>query len=303
MAANKEETVKPNVEEQQYLKLIERIIDNGKYRLDRTKVGTRAVFGTTMRFDLSNNKLPLLTTKRTFWRGIAVELLWIISGATDAKTLNAQRIKFWNANGTREFLDNRGLTEYEVGDLGPVYGFQWRHFGAKYVDCHTDYTGQGVDQLANCIKLLKTNPYSRRIIMSAWNPADLDKMALPPCHMFCQFFVHEEDEIKYLSCQLYQRSGDMGLGVPFNIASYALLTHLVAQICGMKAYEFIHVIGDTHVYVNHIEPLAEQLKRDPYPFPTLEIDSSITDIDDFKYEHLKLKNYKCHRTIKMDMAT
>ena len=242
----------------QYLNLVRDIIDHGVRRADRTGrlrrplcpptlssapvahaqrgppalhgghdcasgTGTLAKFGCQMRFNLRNDRFPLLTTKRVFWRGVAEELLWFISGKTDAKTLQDKDIHIWDGNGSRAYLDSIGLAQREEGDLGPVYGFQWRHFGAKYVDMHTDYTGQGVDQLAELIKAIKTKPYDRRLILSAWNPAALPEMALPPCHMFAQFFVADGE----LSCQMYQRSCDMGLGVPFNIASYALLTRCV----------------------------------------------------------------------------
>src|SRR3990167_7652386 len=279
-------------DEHQYLDLIERLIHQ-PVRPDRTGVGTHSLFAPqNLEFSLLNNTIPLLTTKRTFWKGIVLELLWLISGSTDAKVLDSQDIKFWNANGSREFLDKRGL-DYEEGDLGPVYGFQWRHFGAKYIDCKTDYSNQGVDQLTECINLIKNDPDSRRIIMSAWNPADLNKMALPPCHMLCQFYVDGE----YLDCRLDQRSGDMGLGVLFNIASYSLLTHLVAQVCGKTARRFVLTLGDAHVYSNHVEGLEKQLQRKPYPFPTIKLNSDITNIDDFRYENIELVNYKCHPSI------
>ena len=187
-----------------------------------------------------------------------------------------------------------------MGDLGPVYGFQWRHFGAKYVDMHTDYTGQGVDQLAECIEKIKNNPEDRRIIMSAWNPADLTKMALPPCHMFCQFYV--DTEKNEVSCQMYQRSADMGLGVPFNIASYALLTHMIAHVTGRKPGDFIHTIGDAHIYSNHVDALKEQLTRRPRPFPKLVINPEKKDIDDFCFEDFEVIGYNPHKTIKMKMA-
>jgi dihydrofolate reductase / thymidylate synthase len=251
-----------------------------------------------MRFSLRDDTLPLLTTKRVFWRGVAEELLWFISGDTSAKTLQEKNIRIWDGNASREFLDSRGLKHREIGDLGPVYGFQWRHFGAAYEDMHADYTGKGVDQLASVIETIKKNPTDRRIILSAWNPAALPEMALPPCHMFAQFYVEEGE----LSCQMYQRSGDMGLGVPFNIASYALLTRLIAQVTGLKAGEFIHVIGDAHVYSNHVEPLIQQLEREPKPFPKLKIDPSITSIDDFKFEHFTVEGYEPHGPIKMEMA-
>lgn len=192
-----------------------------------------------------------------------------------------------------------GFHDREEGDLGPIYGFQWRHFGAKYIDMHTDYTGQGIDQLQEVINKLKSNPSDRRIIMSAWNPLDLHLMALPPCHCFVQFYVNDKSE---LSCLLYQRSGDVGLGVPFNIASYSLLTYMIAHVTGLKPGEFVHSIGDSHVYLNHIDGLQEQLKREPREFPRLIIKRQIKNIDDFKFEDFELVNYNPHAIIKLDMA-
>jgi len=251
-----------------------------------------------MRFSLRDNVFPLLTTKKVFWRGLAEELLWFISGATNANLLAEKKIHIWDGNGSREFLDNRGLKDREVGDLGPVYGFQWRHFGAEYENMNTDYAGKGVDQLAAVIDTIKNNPNSRRIVLTAWNPMDQQKMALPPCHMFCQFYVANGE----LSCQMYQRSADMGLGVPFNIASYSLLTRLVAQVCGLKAGEFVHAIGDCHVYLNHVEPLRQQLEREPRPFPTLEINPEVKSIDGFKFSDFKIVDYNPYKSIKMKMA-
>jgi dihydrofolate reductase/thymidylate synthase len=212
--------------------------------------------------------------------------------------LQQQGIKIWDGNNTREYLDSIGLSHREEGDLGPIYGFQWRHYGATYVDMNTDYTGQGIDQLTQCIHKIKNNPTDRRIIMTAWNPSVLDQMALPPCHAFCQFYVANGE----LSCQMYQRSADMGLGVPFNIASYSLLTCLIASVCGLKPGEFIHVLGDAHVYENHVEPLQQQLTKEPKEFPTLWINESIKSIDDFTFNDIKLNNYHSHESIKMKMA-
>ena len=251
-----------------------------------------------MRFSLRDEVLPLLTTKRVFWRGVAEELLWFLSGDTSAKTLQDKGVRIWDGNASREFLDSRGLQHREVGDLGPVYGFQWRHFGAEYVDMHADYSGKGVDQLRAVIAAITRDPTDRRIILSAWNPAALPAMALPPCHMFAQFFVADGE----LSCQMYQRSGDMGLGIPFNIASYALLTRLIAQVTGLRAGELVHVIGDAHVYSNHVEPLLLQLERAPRPFPRLRIDASVRDIDAFRFEHFAVEGYEPHGQIKMEMA-
>lgn len=285
-------------EEYQYLNIIRDVIENGNLKGDRTGTGTHSKFGEQMRFSLRDGKFPLLTTKRVFWKGVVEELLWLIKGSTSSKELSRKRVKIWDGNGTREFLDKYGHGHREEGDLGPVYGHQWRHFGATYFDCHTDYTGKGVDQLSEVIKTIKTNPNDRRIIMSAWNPTDLKSMALPPCHVLAQFYVANGE----VSCMMYQRSCDLGLGVPFNIASYSLLTCMIAQVCGLKAGEFIHTLGDAHVYNNHIEPLHEQLKRVPRPFPTLTINPDKMDIESFTLEDFKLNDYKPYGTIKMEMA-
>jgi dihydrofolate reductase / thymidylate synthase len=286
-------------EEYQYLDLIRKILHEGVKKGDRTGTGTISLFGAQMRFNLRKNVFPLLTTKRVFWRGVAEELLWFVSGDTSAKTLQDKDIHIWDGNGSKEYLESVGLGHRAEGDLGPVYGFQWRHFGAKYVDMHTDYSGQGVDQLAEVIHKLKTNPNDRRIIMSAWNPADLSEMALPPCHMFCQFYVANGE----LSCQMYQRSADMGLGVPFNIASYALLTRMIAHVTGLAPGEFIHVIGDAHIYVDHVEPLKIQLGRTPRAFPTLTIKPEKTaSIDGFVLDDFTIEGYKPHGAIKMAMS-
>lgn len=289
---------KSNEDEMQYLELTHRIIANGNKRLDRTGVGTLSIFGAQMRFNLRNNTLPLLTTKKVFFRGVAEELLWFIRGSTNAKDLQQKNIHIWDGNSTREFLDSAGFTDREEGDLGPVYGFQWRHFGAKYKTCHDNYTGEGIDQLTEVINRIKTNPTDRRIIMSAWNPVDIPQMALPPCHCLAQFFVADGE----LSCQLYQRSADMGLGVPFNIASYALLTHMIAHVTGLKAGDFVHTTGDTHVYLNHVEPLQEQLLRRPKPFPTLHFKRTVQSIDEFQFEDFDVRGYEPYPSIKMQMA-
>ena len=291
-------TTPPKHEELQYLDLVREILDNGVVKSDRTGVGTKSVFGRMMRFSLRDGTIPLLTTKRVFWKGVAVELLWFISGDTSAKTLQEQGVKIWDGNSTREYLDSIGLKDREVGDLGPVYGFQWRHFGAEYKTMHDDYKGKGVDQLAQLVDDIKRNPDSRRHIMSAWNPLALPQMALPPCHVMSQFYVANGE----LSCQMYQRSADMGLGVPFNIASYALLTHLLAKVCGLKPGEYVHVIGDAHVYRNHEDALREQLTREPRPFPKLVIADRQQAIDSFTFDDLQVVGYDPHKAVKMDMA-
>ncbi|XP_064601869.1 thymidylate synthase-like [Liolophura sinensis] len=287
----------PRHDEYNYLTAIQQILDHGHRKSNRTGTDTLSLFGVHMRYNLRNS-FPLLTTKRVFWKAVAEELLWFIQGCTDSRKLNEKGVKIWDANGAKEFLAKRGLGHREEGDLGPVYGFQWRHFGAEYKDFNTDYTGQGVDQLQDVINKIKNDPDDRRIIMSAWNPVDLPKMALPPCHSFCQFYVVNGE----LSCQMYQRSGDMGLGVPFNIASYSLLTYMIAKVTGLKPGDFVHCIGDAHVYVNHIKPLKVQLKRTPRPFPTLTITRDVQNIDDFTMEDFKLEGYNPHPKIPMDMA-
>uniref|UniRef100_A0A1J3DRZ4 Bifunctional dihydrofolate reductase-thymidylate synthase n=1 Tax=Noccaea caerulescens TaxID=107243 RepID=A0A1J3DRZ4_NOCCA len=284
-------------EEFQYLNLVEDIISNGNVKNDRTGTGTLSKFGCQMKFNLRRS-FPLLTTKRVFWRGVLEELLWFISGSTNAKVLQEKGIHIWDGNASREYLDGIGLTERVEGDLGPVYGFQWRHFGAKYTDMHADYTGQGFDQLVDVIDKIKNNPDDRRIILSAWNPSDLKLMALPPCHMFAQFYVAEGE----LSCQMYQRSADMGLGVPFNIASYSLLTCMLAHVCDLVPGDFIHVIGDAHVYRNHVRPLQEQLQNPPKPFPVLKINMEKKHIDSFVAADFDLIGYVPHKKIEMKMA-
>ncbi|TPP39632.1 Bifunctional dihydrofolate reductase-thymidylate synthase [Fasciola gigantica] len=285
-------------DEQGYLNLLQYILSNGVPRPDRTGTGTMAVFGPQLRFNLRDGHFPLLTTKQVFFRGIVEELLWFIRGSTDARELSAKKVHFWDANASRAFLDSLGFTAREEGDLGPVYGFQWRHSGADYVDCKADYTGQGVDQLAEVIRLISERPWDRRILIVAWNPRDLSKMALPPCHCLVQFFVANDE----LSCQLYQRSADLGLGVPFNIASYALLTYMIAHLTGLKPGEFVHTMGDAHIYSNHQEALNEQVKRVPRPSPKLRIVRKVTNINDFEFRDFELTNYKPYPKLPMKMA-
>ncbi|KAF7327947.1 hypothetical protein MKEN_00374900 [Mycena kentingensis (nom. inval.)] len=297
----------PEHEEQQYLDLIRRVLDTGAVRGDRTGTGTLSLFApNALRFSLANNTLPLLTTKRTFLRGILEELLWFVHGKTDSTLLSAKGVKIWDGNGSKAFLEKRGLGHRREGDLGPVYGFQWRHFGAKYEDCDADYAGQGVDQLRECIRKIKEDPTDRRIILSAWNPADIPQMALPPCHMLCQFYVHlpaTPDERPKLSCLMYQRSADLGLGIPFNIASYALLTHMIARVTGTDASELIIQLGDAHVYRDHVDALEVQLRRTPKPFPRLRwARDDITDIEQFVYDDFVVEGYECHPSIAMKMS-
>jgi thymidylate synthase len=282
-----------------YLELLKEVLENGTERMDRTKVGTRSVFGAQMKFDLSKG-YPLITTKRIPWKMVIKELLWIVRGETDAKILQKQGVNIWDGNTSREFLDNRGLHDYPEGDAGPLYGFQFRHWGAKYINCTTDYTNQGIDQIANVIDEIKTNPTSRRLLISAWNVEDLDKMSLNPCHTLCQFYVDTKKGT--LSCQLYQRSGDLFLGVPFNIASYSALVFMIAKICNLKPGTFIHTLGDAHIYNNHIEQVKEQIERNPFKFPILKIKGNQKKIEDFELEDFELDNYKHHKSIKAPMA-
>ncbi|KAI9359321.1 thymidylate synthase/dCMP hydroxymethylase domain-containing protein [Zopfochytrium polystomum] len=262
-------------EERQYLDLVRSVINDGETRSDRTGTGTLSIFAPPqLRFSLANRIIPVFTTKRVAFRAVFEELMWFLRGSTDSLILKAKGVGIWDGNGSREFLDRVGLSENRVGDLGPVYGFQWRHFGAEYKGPDYDYTGKGMDQLREVISRIKTNPFCRRIIMSAWNPSDLKHMALPPCHLLSQFYVSTSTEthpVPRLSCQLYQRSADLGLGVPFNVASYALLTHLLAYVTGLDPGHLMVTFGDAHVYKDHVKPLEEQLKRQPRAFPQLSL--------------------------------
>lgn len=285
--------------ELQYLHLIDKIIKKG--HKEETRNGTTlSLFGESMRFSLQNQQLPLFTTKQVAWKTCLKELLWFIRGSTDNEELTKQKVHIWDANASRSFLDLQGLTMRQENDLGPIYGHQWRYFNAPYVDCHTDYSNQGIDQLQYVIDQLK-NPKSRtsrRIILSAWNPCQIQEMALPPCHTMCQFNVHDGNQ---LSCALYQRSGDLGLGVPFNVLSYSLLTHLLAKHCGLEAYEFVHFLGNVHIYDDHIEPLRTQLQRTPYEFPKVQILNLREKIEDYSFSDFSVENYQYHEKIEMKM--
>jgi thymidylate synthase len=287
-------------EEFQYLDLIAEIISFGNIKVDESNhdKNTRSLFGKRMKFNLKDS-FPLLTTKKVFWRAVVEELLWFIRGSTNSNELSSKNINIWNDNASREYLDSKGFTDREIGDLGPVYGFQWRHSGAPYENMHSNYENKGIDQLKKIIETIKKNHNDRRMIMCSWNPIDIPKMALPPCHCLVQFYVANNE----LNCQLYQRSADMGLGVPFNIASYSLLTYLIAHVTDLEPGSFIHVLGDAHVYESHIEPLKEQLLRRPFKFPTLKLNKEKQDINDFTFEDIKLINYKYHPKIEMKLVT
>ena len=259
---------------QQYLDLLRDVLENGVDKMDRTGIGTRSVFGRQMRFDL-NKGFPLMTTKKMHLKSIIYELLWFLKGDTNVKYLQENGVRIWN-----EWAD-------ENGDLGPVYGSQWRN-----------WNGEGIDQIAEVIEKLKKTPNDRRMIVSAWNVGKIAQMHLPPCHMMFQFYVANNK----LSCMLYQRSCDMFLGVPFNIASYALLTMMIAQVCGYELGEFIHTLGDTHIYHNHFDQVREQLSHTPYELPQMRINPEVKDINDFKYEDFELQGYQCYEAIKGKVA-
>tara|TARA_Y100001958_G_scaffold159112_1_gene159284 strand:- start:3103 stop:4554 length:1452 start_codon:yes stop_codon:yes gene_type:complete len=285
---------KNNNSEKEYLNLLKTIIKENNIKISRnSKVYSK--FGVRMEFNLLDG-FPLLTTKKMPWKTILRELIWFINGETDNKILNNKKVHIWDLNSTKEFLESRNLS-YEIeGDLGPIYGFQWRHCGAEYIDCDTDYKNKGVDQLKYVINEIKTNPSSRRIIMSSWNPIDIPKMALPPCHVMVQFNV----EPPFIDAQLYQRSGDMFLGVPFNIASYSFLLSIIAKICNYIPRKLIHIIGDAHIYENHIEAVNTQLSRIINNMPILEI-KQIEDIDNITEDMFQIYNYNPEPTIKAQM--
>ena len=292
-----------NSEEYQYLNLIQNILDNGTWENGRNG-RTKSIFGHSMRFSLADGKIPILTTKKTAWKTCLKELLWFIRGETDNKLLQEQNVHIWDGNSSREFLDTRGLTANTEGMLGPIYGRQWRNFNAPYDNqTGTLLNGEikGVDQLQQIIDQLKdpAKRSSRRLIMTAWNPCQLDDMALPPCHIMCQFNVHDGNK---LSCCMTQRSCDLFLGIPFNIASYSLLTHLLAKHCGLEAYEFIHFMGNCHIYENAIDACKLQLTRNPYPFPTVLIKDVRENINDYQVEDFVVTGYQSHEAIKVAMV-
>ena len=286
-------------EEYQYLQLIDDVLSNGTLETGRNG-NTKVLVGNIMYFTLENNTIPLLTTKKVAWKTCLRELLWFIRGQTDNTILQQQNVKIWNDNASRDFLDSRGLHHLEENDLGPVYGFQWRHFNAPYKTCKDNYEGEGVDQLQYIIDQLKSEEgrSSRRLLMSAWNPCQIDGLALPPCHVLIQFNVTDGNK---LSCSLYQRSGDIGLGVPFNIASYSFLTHLIAKHCDLEAKEFVYHLGNAHIYDDHFESLKEQITREPMEFPKLYVGEKRENIDNYTEHDFTLENYNCHGPIKMTM--
>jgi thymidylate synthase len=299
-------------EEYQYLHLLDNIIENGHREEGRNGI-TKSIFGSSMRFSLQNNKIPILTTKKTAWKTCLKELLWFIHGDTHNSLLKSQGVHIWDANASREYLDSQGLSMYEPDELGPIYGHQFRHFNKPY-SCQSNVERMvedevtsfhkpkhDIDQLQNIINSLK-NPKertSRRMIMTAWNPCQLHQMALPPCHILCQFNVHDGNK---LSCAMYQRSNDECCGTPFNIASYSLLTHLLAKHCDLEAYEFVYFKGNCHIYEGHLEGAKLQTSREPFPFPTLSIRQVRENIDDYLVSDFEIHNYQHHEPIKYEMV-
>ena len=288
-----------NEEEFNYLKTLKFVYENGTPKDSRNSRVISYFSPPPIKYDLRKG-FPLLTSKKVGWRTVLRELLWFIKGSTNNKELQDKNVHIWDGNSTKEYMKMRGLEHYSEGDLGPIYGFQWRHFGAKYYGCHYDYSGRGVEQLKYVINEIKNNPTSRRIIMNSWNAADLDQMALPPCHVMVQFNIDVENH--FIDAKLTQRSGDMFLGVPFNIASYSMLLHIIGNITGYIPRYFIHDIGDAHIYDNHKEAIETQLKRGTYNFPEFVITKDIQDIDDIDESFFDLRNYKYYPVIKAPMS-
>ena len=296
----------------QYLDQLRHILDNGSKRDDRTGTGTIGVFGLQARYDLTKG-FPAVTTKKLFMKGIVYELLWILRGDTNIKYLVDNGVHIWDDDAYRKYLKQdpehplskdqfvkfiKENNNSMVGNLGPIYGAQWRKWrGKDRWGCYDD-EDITIDQVANLIDGIKNNPYSRRHIVSAWNVTDISRMILPPCHCLAQFYVNDGK----LSCQMYQRSADMFLGAPFNIAGYALLTHMIAQVCGLGVGDFIHSIGDAHIYLNHLDQVKEQLTRDPLELSRLWLNPDIKNIDDFKFDDVKLENYTSHKKIKAPIS-
>lgn len=283
-----------------YLDLLRDIMANGNSRPDRTGVGTKSVFGRQLRFDISDS-VPVLTTKFLAWKAVLKELLWFLRGQTDSKVLENQGVSIWSGNTTREFLDNRGLVDYEVGDIGPMYGFNWRHYGAEYSGCSADYQGKGFDQLEELVQGIKKDPYSRRHLLTTYNPQLVSKSVLAPCHgIACQFYVTDDS----LSCIVFNRSQDTFLGLPFNLASYAFMTYIIAARCDLKPSELVMFTGDTHIYNNHFDQIQVQLSRTPLPFPKFKVSDSVKNkqFDELCLDDFSLEGYIYHPSIKAPMA-
>lgn len=292
-----------NNDENQYLNTISKVLNKGIYKLDRTKIGTKSIFGKSFKYNIRNYRLPLFTHRKIFYRGIIEELLFFISGKTNTKILEDKKINIWSGNTSREFLDSRNLNHLPEGDLGAGYSFQLRHFGAEYIDCNTNYDNQGFDQLKYIINLIKTDPTSRRILFNYWNPCAFNKTSLLPCHILYQFYINTDTN--ELSCSFYQRSSDFVLAANFNVVSAAILTFMLCHITGYKPGKIIHNIGDLHIYSNHIEETKKILKNQPYNFPILYIndkDKKIKNIEDFTYNDFQILFYNSHKKYSFSMA-
>ena len=273
-----------------YKNLVNKILNKGKIKTTRSG-NVISYFGTELDIDVSEY-FPLLTTKKMFFKGIIEELLWFLEGNTNSKDLEKEGVNIWRGNSSKEYLESLSLP-YDEGDCGPIYGFQWRHWNAPYIDCHTDYKDKGIDQISECLKLIKNDPNSRRIIISGWNVEQLDKMALPPCHVLYQFYVEDDN----LSVKMYQRSADVFLGLPFNIASTSALLYLISTLCDKKPHRVLISIGDTHIYTDHIDVIKEQISRTPLNLPKLYIKNK-----NIKKENFILENYNSHGALKAKMA-
>jgi thymidylate synthase len=291
--------MKKNYDELAYLDLLKNVLINGNKQIDRTGTGTISMNGLSLKFDLSKG-YPLLTTKKMWFKGILIELLWFISGSTNVEELQNQKLHIWDGNSSREFLDKRGLYELNEGDIGPSYGFQFKHFGAKYINNDTNYSNQGMNQIDYVINELKNNPISRQIVINLWNSSDIHKMALPPCLMMYNFFVNINSN--KLDCVMYARSSDLFLGNPWNIGTGALLTYILAHICNMNVGELTFNIGNAHIYNNHINQCIEQIDRIPYVYPQLKINKNITNIYDLKVCDFELCDYMYYPAIKGEMS-
>jgi thymidylate synthase len=284
--------------------MVQRIVDEGVFHGDRTGVGTQSIFGHQLSFSLENGRFPMSTIRKAFFKGIFEELMWFLRGQTDSNILSQKGVKIWEGNSSREALDKIGLNHLAEGDCAAIYGFQWRHWGAKYIDCKTDYTGQGIDQISNLIKEIKTNPYSRRLLLSGWNVEALSEMCLPPCHTFYQFEVSPASDggPDYISCQYYQRSSDVLLAGHWNITSASLLTVLLAHHCGLRPLKLVVSYGNVHIYNNHRKSISEYLQRYPFDYPTIEIlTSPYENVWDYKLSDVKINRYIAHPAISLDM--
>lgn len=294
-----------NLEERKFQEMIQRVVDEGVSQIDRTGVGTQSIFGHQLSFSLEDGRFPITTLRKAFFKGIFEELMWFLRGQTDSRILSEKGVRIWEDNSRRNVLDNLGLSHLEEFDCGSVYGFQWRHWGAKYIDCKTDYTGQGIDQIQTLVDTIRKNPSSRRLLLSGWNVGDLSQMCLPPCHTFYQFDVSPSDDggPMWLSCHYYQRSSDILLAGHWNITSASLFTILLAHFCGLRPKKLIVSYGNVHIYDNHRHAIAEHLQRFPFEYPRLSVCPQCERqyLWDYQFEDVKMTGYNFHPQIKMEM--